>query len=90
MGEAAVGILVGLFAAALRWIRGRKEDTVLSGYIDVIAGILLASCGMLEFQTMDGASVLTGYDLPQVKEVEGNWSNVTGTMSGSARFSSSA
>ena len=32
---------------------------------------------------------LYGYDIPQVKEVEGNWPNVTGTKSGSARFSSS-
>ena len=32
---------------------------------------------------------MSGGDLPHVKEVVGSWSKVTGTMSGSALFSSS-
>lgn len=48
MGEAAVGIFLALFAAELRWVRLCKEDTVLSGEVDVMSGILIISCGLLD------------------------------------------
>lgn len=48
VGEAAVGVLVALFAPELRRAGIFKEDTVLGGYVDVIGGVLVGSCGLLE------------------------------------------
>ena len=58
MGEAAVRVLLILFTTALRRIRVRKEDAVLGGQVDVMVGILLVSCGVLESHGMNSASFL--------------------------------
>lgn len=54
VGEAAVGVLLALFAAELRRGGLLEEDTVLSGEVDVVSGILLISCGLSDPCIVDG------------------------------------
>ena len=56
MGEAAVRVLRRFFTTGLRRIRVRKEDAVLGGQVDVMVGILLVSCSVLESHSINSAS----------------------------------
>lgn len=47
VGEAAVGVFLALFAAELRRVGLCEEDTVLSGEVDVVSGILFIPCGFI-------------------------------------------